>query len=126
MLGLNESTISLLILCAIPILGAIKNIVKRKSFKVTIFLRSFVIYGVLCALLYSCFGFTFKLNLFESMILSLSERWGMFVYKIGYSVITKNYEKKKYKYYEKYNMDLSSNSLEKFVSNESNSKENKK
>lgn len=113
MLGLNESTISLFILCAIPVLGAIKNIVKRKSFKVSIFLRSFLVYGILCELLYLCFGFTFKLNLLESMVLSLSERWGMFVYKIGYSVITKNYQKKKYKYYEKYDMELSSSSLDK-------------
>ena len=129
MFELKENIICLSILCAIPILGAIKNLVKKKSFNPLIFARTFIVYGILYKLVYVYLGYSFKLIPSDSMILSLGERYGMFVYKIGYSIINKNYQKKKYKYYEKYNMDLSSNSLEKlnkFVSNESNSKENKK
>lgn len=45
------------------------------------------------------------------MLLCLIERWGMFIFKIIYSYVTKNYEKKKLKYYQKYNLELSSNTL---------------
>jgi len=113
MFGLSESTTGLCVLGAIPVLGAIKNIVKRKSFNPLIFIRTFVVYGILCELVYLCFDYSFQLRPVDSMVLSLGERWGMFVYKIGYSLLTGNYQKKKYKYYEKYHMELSNGSLEK-------------
>lgn len=113
MFGFTDSTTSLTILGAIPVLGAIKNLVKRKSFSPLIFARTFIVYGILCELVYLCFDYSFKLSPVDSMVLSLGERWGMFVYKIGYSAINGNYQKKKYKYYEKYHMELSANSLDK-------------
>ncbi len=113
MFGLKESTLALSILGAIPVLGAIKNLVKRKSFSPLIFARTFIVYGILCELVYLCFDYSFKLKPVDSMILSLGERWGMFVYKIAYSLATNNYQNKKLKYWKKYNMELSAESLEK-------------
>ncbi len=113
MFGLKENTLALSILGAIPVLGAIKNLVKRKSFSLLIFARTFIVYGIICELVYVCFDYSFKLKPVDSMILSLGERWGMFVYKIAYSLATNNYQNKKFKYWKKYNMELSANSLEK-------------
>jgi hypothetical protein len=102
----------IIILIAIPILGAIKNVIKRKTFNIKIFLRTFVVYlGILVFFKVSNI-YNFKLTCTDSMLLSLLERWGMFVYKIIYSYFTKNYEKKKIKYWEKYNLELSSNTLD--------------
>ena len=47
------------------------------------------------------------------MELSLVERYIMFIFKIIYSYLTKNYEKKKFKYYKKYMTELSAGSLDK-------------
>ncbi len=110
--------ISIIILIAIPILGAIKNVIKRKTFNIKIFLRTFLIYFVIWMLLRFFNIYNLELNCTDSMLLSLCERWGMFVYKIIYSYVTKNYEKKKLKYVHKYNLELSSNSLEKLEKNE--------
>jgi hypothetical protein len=110
--------ISIIILTAIPILGAIKNIIKRKTFNIKIFLRTFLVYFVIWILFRIFNIYNLELNHTDSMLLSLCERWGMFVYKIIYSYITKNYEKKKLKYYKKYNLELSSDSLEKLEKNE--------
>lgn len=109
----EECVLGLTILFAIPLFGAIKNIIKRKSFNILIFLRSFMIYIIIYSLVYLCFDYPLELNIINSMFLSLSERWSMFIYKICYSYITKNYEKKKYKYYQKYQTELSENSLNK-------------
>jgi len=101
------------VLVIIPIFGAIKNVVKRKSFNIFIFLRTFVVYlsiyliGKFITIEY------FKLNLYNAMALSLLERYLMFVFKIVYSYFTENYEKKKFKYYKKYMIELSSGSLDK-------------
>ena len=129
MFGLTETTTSLTILGAIPVLGAIKNVVKRKSFSPLIFVRTFVVYGILCELVYLCFDYSFQLSPVDSMILSLGERYGMFVYKIAYSVLNSNYQKKKFKYYEKYNTELSTESLNKLnlmKSDEENQTDDKK
>lgn len=112
MFGLKESTLALSILGTIPVLGAIKNLVKKKSFNPLVFVRTFVVYGILCELVYLSFNYSFKLIPGDAMILSLGERWAMFIYKIGYSLLNGNYQKKKYKYYEKYHMVLSANSLD--------------
>jgi hypothetical protein len=110
----------ILILIFIPILGAIKNVIKRKTFNLKIFLRTFVVYGIIYFFSKILKIYNFQLNTHDSMLLSLSERWGMFVYKILYSSITKNYEKKKFKYYEKYRLELSNNSLNKLDKLEKN------
>lgn len=108
---MNETNFSVIILIAIPILGAIKNVVKRKSFNIKIFLRTFIVYFTIY-LFFKIFKlYSFNLDCFNSMLLSLTERWSMFIYKIIYSYITKNYEKKKLKYYQKYNLELSSGTL---------------
>ena len=63
-------------------------------------------------LLFKIFNlYSFNLNYSDSMLLSLIERWGMFIFKIIYSYVTKNYERKKLKYYEKYKSEFSSNTL---------------
>lgn len=103
----------LVILCIIPFLGAIKNIIKRKTFNVLIFLRTFVVYLGIYLLWLFVVGYKFKINLFNAMLLSLLERYLMFIFKIFYSYITKNYERKKFKYYKKYLIELSSGSLDK-------------
>ena len=108
---MSETNLSIAILVAIPVLGAIKNVIKRKSFNIKIFLRTFMVYFVIW-LLFKIFNLhNFNLNCFDSMLLSLIERWGMFVFKIIYSYVTKNYERKKLKYYEKYKLEFSSNTL---------------
>ena len=104
---------SIIILCIIPILGAIKNVIKRKSFNISIFLRTFGVYSGIYLIRRFIIGEDLKLNLFDSMALSLLERYLMFVFKIVYSYLTKNYEKKKFKYYKKYMTELSSGSLDK-------------
>ena len=108
---MNETIVSILVLTAIPILGAIKNVIKRKTFNIKIFLRSFVMYFIIWLFFWIFNLYKFKIIYLDSMLLSLTERWTMFMYKIIYSYITKNYEKKKIKYYEKYNLELSSNTL---------------
>lgn len=104
---------SIIILCIIPIFGAIKNVIKRKSFNIYIFLRTFGVYSGIYLIGIFIIGKDWKLNLFDSMALSLLERYLMFVFKIVYSYLTKNYEKKKFKYYKKYMTELSSGSLDK-------------
>lgn len=101
------------VLAIIPILGAIKNVVKRKSFNIFIFLRTFIVYFSICVMGRFIIGEYWRLNLFDSMALSLLERYLMFIFKIVYSYLTKNYEKKKFKYYNKYMTELSSGSLDK-------------
>ena len=59
------------------------------------------------------YEYKFEFNLFDAMTLSLLERYLMFIFKISYSYITKNYERKKFKYYKKYLIELSSGSLDK-------------
>lgn len=111
---MNQTYLSVIVLISIPILGAIKNVIKRKSFSIKIFLRTFAVYfGIYVFFkIFNIYNFT-PLIIFDAMLLSLCERWSMFVYKIIYSHITKNYEKKKLKYYEKYNLELSSGTLDK-------------
>jgi hypothetical protein len=104
---------SIIILCIIPIFGAIKNLIKRKSFNILIFLRTFGVYFGIYLIGIFIIRYKFKINLFDSMLLSLLERYLMFVFKICYSYITKNYERKKFKYYKKYLIELSSGSLDK-------------
>lgn len=108
---MNQLVLCILILIIIPILGAIKNIIKRKTFNIRIFLRTFYVYGIIYFILKYTNIYQFKFDIYDSMLLSLTERWSMFVYKIFYSIITKNHEKKKFKYYQKYQLELSSNSL---------------
>jgi hypothetical protein len=110
---MEEFYLSLLILTSIPILGAIKNIVKRKTFNILIFLRTFALYFMIYLILEYLFGYYFYFEFDNSMLICLLERWIMFVYKIIYSFVTKNYEKKKFKYYHKYLTELSSGSLDK-------------
>ena len=103
----------IIVLMAIPILGAIKNVIKRKTFNILIFLRTFGVYFGLYVIGKFIVGYEFNIQLFDSMILSLLERYLMFVFKISYSYMTKNYERKKFKYYKKYLIELSSGSLDK-------------
>lgn len=110
---MNEIFKSISVLVLIPILGAIKNIIKRKSFSIFIFLRTFVVYIGIFVIGRLINNQNFKFNLFDMMTLSLLERYLMFVFKIVYSYMTKNYEKKKFKYYKKYMTELSSGSLDK-------------
>jgi len=110
---MEELYLSVLVLTSIPILGSIKNIVKRKTFNILIFLRTFAIYLIIYLLLEYGFGYYYDFELDTSMLICLLERWIMFVYKIIYSFVTKNYEKKKFKYYHKYLTELSSGSLDK-------------
>lgn len=117
---MNETNSSILILISIPILGAIKNVIKRKTFNIKIFLRTFVVYFIIYSLFKIFNIHTFKITHLDSMLLSLTERWSMFVYKIIYSYITKNYEKKKFKYYQKYDLEMSSNNLKKLPTTEKN------
>lgn len=106
---------SIIILCAIPILGAIKNVIKRKTFNILIFLRTFGVYFgfYLIGKFIISYKYKFEFNLFDAMTLSLLERYLMFIFKISHSYITKNYERKKFKYYKKYLIKLSSGSLDK-------------
>ncbi len=91
---MEEFYLSTLVLTSIPILGAIKNVVKRKTFNILIFLRTFAIYFVIYLILEHMFGYYFNFELDISMFICLFERWIMFVYKIIYSFVTKNYDKK--------------------------------
>lgn len=104
---------TIIILCAIPILGAIKNVIKRKTFNIFVFLRTFGVYFVLYLIGKFILRYEFQLKLFDAMTLSLLERYLMFIFKISHSYITKNYERKKFKYYKKYLIELSSGSLDK-------------
>lgn len=117
---------AIIILCAISILGAIKNVIKRKTFNIFIFLRTFGVYFALYLIGKFIVKYKFEFNLFDAMTLSLLERYLMFVFKISYSYITKNYERKKFKYYEKYLTELSSGSLDKMyhIDNIKNIKKN--
>lgn len=113
-----EFYLGLFVLVAIPIFGAIKNIIKRKSFNPYIFARTFCVYIGIYLFFKLCFDYELEIgldeiSLFDTMILSLSERYLMFIFKIIYSFVTKNYEKKKFKYYKKYMCELSSGSLDK-------------
>lgn len=108
---LDDHNYGFWVLILIPILGAIKNIVKRKTFYIFIFMRTFGVYLGIYLVLRLLFGYTFEFDLFDCMGLSLAERYCMFVYKIIYSYVTKNYEKKKYKYYQKYINEYSTGSL---------------
>lgn len=88
--------LSIVVLISIPILWAIKNVIKRKTFSIKIFLRIFAIYfGIYMFLkIFNIYNFT-PLIIFDAMLLSLCERrWSMFVYKIIYSHITKIMRKK--------------------------------
>ena len=85
---------TIIILCAIPILGAIKNVIKRKTFNILIFLRTFGVYFGLYLIGKFIVGYEFEFNLFDAMAMSLLERYLMFVFKISYSHMTKNYKKK--------------------------------
>lgn len=98
---------SILILIIIPFLGALKNIVKRKTFNIFLFLRTFIIYIGIYFVFNLIYGYKLEFNLINSLIISLSERYLMFIFKILYSYFTNNYEKKKLKYYNKYNIKIS-------------------
>jgi len=126
MFEMKELYQSIIILCAIPILGAIKNVVKRKTFNILIFFRTFGVYMGFYLIGKFIVSYELKFNLFDAMTISLLERYLMFVFKITYSYITKNYERKKFKYYEKYLTELSSGSLDKMyhIDNIKNIKKN--
>ena len=108
-----EHYLCVLILVLIPIFGAVKNIIKRKTFNIFIFLRTFVIYFFIYLISRYFCEYQFKINLFDCMLISLLERYVMFIHKINYSFITNNYEKKKLKYYKKYLVEISSGKLNK-------------
>jgi hypothetical protein len=105
--------LNILTLIIIPIFGAMKNIIKRKTFNIKIFLRTFVVYFLIYLGFKYMIGYEFEFELLDCMSISLLERYCMFIFKIIYAIITKNYEKKKFKYYKKYLTELSEGSLDK-------------
>ena len=83
-----------MILIITPILGAFRNYVKYKSFKPLIFIRTPALYFFIFILFQTN-------NIWKILIL---ERWFMFIYKTILSLLRNDYQKKKKKYIEKYNL----------------------
>ena len=84
-----------MLLLVTPLLGSLRNHVKYKDFKPTIFIRTPIIYFFL-------FLFFQTRNIWKIIVL---ERWLMFVYKTGISIYKDDYKNKKEKYIEKYKME---------------------
>ena len=81
-----------------PILGALKNYVKYKQFKIEIFIRTPITYFLIHKIL--------QLIKYENIILYtlILERWYFLFYKTLLSYINDDYNVKKQKYIIKYNL----------------------
>ena len=77
-----------------PLLGAIKNYVKYKQFKILIFLRTPILYIFIFLLIQ-------ETNPWKILIL---ERWFLLLYKSFLSLYRNDYMKKKEKYIQKYGL----------------------
>lgn len=87
---MNELYPALFVLCIVPILGVIKNIIKRKTFNIFIFLRTFCVYFIIYLIEIFIDEYKIKLNILDAIQLTLLERYYMFIFKILYLLITKN------------------------------------
>lgn len=83
-----------MILFITPLLGSLRNFVKYKQFFPLIFIRTPIIYFFLYIILQTS-------NLWKIIVL---ERWIMFVYKTTKSIYNDDYNKKKEKYKNKYDL----------------------
>lgn len=83
-----------MLLIITPLLGAVRNFVKYKQFKLLIFLRTPLIYCFLYLVLQTR-------NIWKILVL---ERWLMFIYKTSLSIYRNDYRSKKEKYKKKYNL----------------------
>ena len=77
-----------------PLLGATKNYVKYKQFKILIFLRTPILYIFIFLLIQ-------ETNPWKILIL---ERWFLLLYKSFLSLYRNDYMKKKEKYIQKYGL----------------------
>jgi hypothetical protein len=83
-----------MILLITPLLGTIRNYVKYKSFKPLVFIRTPILYFFLIIIFQTN-------NIWKILIL---ERWIMFIYKTFLSLLKNDYQNKKQKYIQKYNL----------------------
>lgn len=83
-------------LSAIPILGLLKNIIKRKQYNIALFFRTPAIYIVFFRIL----KFFRAKNIISKII--IYERIFLFLIKIFLALYTKNFERKRLKYEIKY------------------------
>ena len=84
----------MLIYLVTPLLGSLKNYVKYKRFNIIVFIRTFYIYLTLNLLI--------QTN--NKWMILILERWFFFIFKIIRSILRNDYESKKQKYIQKYNL----------------------
>tara|TARA_B100002051_G_C16729613_1_gene637446 strand:- start:2000 stop:2290 length:291 start_codon:yes stop_codon:yes gene_type:complete len=86
-----------------PTLGFLRNYIKYKQCKLSLFLRTPIIYFLIMyfQLLLGCRNIIYKTLIYE--------RWFFFIFKTYKSIINDDYHKKKEKYKIKYNLKYNDN-----------------
>ena len=87
-----------------PLLGALRNYVKYKQFKIKLFIRTPFTYFIF----YRIFFYIKKENLINPFMIMMFERWFFLVFKTFLSIINDDYHTKKQKYIKKYSLEYKS------------------